>query len=49
MDKIWDRNRWNRPLWVGWKNKWPRRTDKKSKKNPTYIPFIRRSRSDDKL
>jgi len=32
MDKIWDRKSFEVgglwPLWRGWKNEWPRRTDK---------------------
>jgi len=34
MDKIWDKKSFeiggHWPLWWGWKNEWPRRTDKKS-------------------
>jgi len=36
MDKIWYRKSFEVAghwlLWLGWKNKWPRRTDKKNKK-----------------
>jgi len=30
MDKIWERNplKLEIPLWRGWKNEWPHRTDK---------------------
>ena len=50
MDKIWDRKSFEVggcwPLWRGWKNKWPRRTDKswtlkiKNKKSFLFLKTI---------